>query len=74
MEKLNTLITSEPGKPKQAWAEQFGISRPYLYALADGSRLPSLAVAMRIQEKSGGAIPLSAWPNLKTLIDATRGM
>lgn len=73
MSTLQTYIKTQPEKPMQAWADHFEISRPYLYALLDGSRDPSLAVAARIERATGGAVKITAWPNLKAVIEAARG-
>jgi hypothetical protein len=55
------------------WAEQFGISRPHLIALMDGERLPSLATAKRIEDGTGGAVPISEWSNIRQMLDDLRG-
>jgi hypothetical protein len=73
MDKLNTFIAAEPGQPMRAWAERFGISRPYLYSLLEGTRYPSLAVAQRIEKETGGAVPLTAWPNINAVAQAVGG-
>lgn len=70
---LADFVRSRPAVPMQAWADHFEISRPYLYALLDGSRDPSLAVAARIERATGGAVKITAWPNLKAVIEAARG-
>lgn len=57
----------------QIWADQLGISRPFLYGLLDGSRKPSLAVAAKIERATGGAVPITTWPNLNAVIEAARG-
>ncbi len=73
MSTLSEHIKSQPEKPMQAWAEQFKISRPYLYALLDGSRRPSIEVAVRIEAATGGAVGVNTWPNLNAVIEAARG-
>jgi hypothetical protein len=70
MSTLSDYIKSEPDRPMREWAEMFGISRPYLIALADGTRTPSLAVAQRIAEQTRGAVPLSSWPTLAAVARA----
>ena len=70
MSTLSQHIKGQPQKSLALWAQDFGISRPYLYALIDGSRNPSLEVAQRIATATCGAVPLEAWPNLWAVIDA----
>jgi hypothetical protein len=72
MEKLQHILAAEPAKPKKAWAVEFGISRPHLIALADGTRKPSLPVAQRIEAVTSGAIRIIDWPNLRPIIEAAR--
>lgn len=55
------------------WADLFGISRPHLIALLEGTRAPGLAVAQRIHTKTNGAVPITAWPNLAAIVDAAKG-
>ena len=70
MEALKSYIAAKPDQPMRVWAARFGISRPYLHALIDGTRFPSLAVAKRIQDETGGAVPVAAWPNLNAVLQA----
>ena len=70
MDTLTAHIKAQPEKPMQAWADDFGISRPYLYALLDGSRQPSIDVAVRIAAATKGAVPVSAWPNVAAVLRA----
>lgn len=73
MSTLSQHIKGQPHKSLGLWARDFGISRPYLYALIDGSRNPSLEVAQRIATATCGEVPLESWPNLSAIIDAAGG-
>lgn len=73
MSNLSEYIKSQPQKARSAWADDFGISRPYLYALLDGTRLPSIDVAKRIEVATGGAVPVTAWSNIAAVVDAAKG-
>jgi plasmid maintenance system antidote protein VapI len=70
MSTLHQYIKAQPERPMREWAEAFGISRPHLIMLIDGTRAPSLPVARRIQDQTGGAVPITVWPNLAAVIDA----
>lgn len=73
MSSLKTHIKSQPARPMREWAERFGISRPHLIAIMDGERSPSLATARRIEEGTGGAVPISEWSNIRQMLDDLRG-
>jgi hypothetical protein len=73
MSTLSDYIKSRPDRPMREWAEVFGISRPHLLALLDGTRTPSLTVAQRIQRQSDGAVPITAWPNIAAVVHAAKG-
>jgi transcriptional regulator with XRE-family HTH domain len=70
MSTLPDHIKSHPEKSMSDWASSFGISRPHLYALLDGSRNPSIEVAKRIAQATSGDVPISAWSNFKAIIEA----
>lgn len=72
MSNLHSHIKANPGKTHAEWAECFGISRPYLYALVDGSRQPSLDVAKRIAAATDGSVPITSWPNIAKIADELR--
>lgn len=72
MSDLHSHIKANPGKTIAEWAECFGISRPYLYALVDGTRRPSLDVAKRIAAATDGSVPITAWPNFAKIADELR--
>lgn len=42
-------------------AERLGVSKAYVCQLEAGARVPSLAMAVRIERESGGKVPCSAW-------------
>ena len=66
-------IKSQSGKTLTAWAESFEISRPYLYGILDGTRRPSLDVAVRIQRATNGAVSVGDWPHLAAVASAVNG-
>ena len=72
MSVLYDYIKSRPEKSPGEWAKCFRISRPYLYGLADGSRQPSLDVAIRIASATNGAVPLTSWSKLAKIVRAGR--
>lgn len=72
MSTLPDFIKAQPERPMREWAEMFGISRPHLLALIDGTRAPSLSVARRIQDQTRGAVPITAWPNIAAVVDAAQ--
>lgn len=70
MSALHEYIKARSEKTPGEWAKCFRISRPYLYALADGSRQPSIEVASRIAAATDGAVPVTAWPKLAEIVRA----
>jgi len=70
MSSLKSHIKSNPEKPMRVWAEELGVSRPFLIALIKGKRNPSLNVALRIQARTNGAVSVTEWPNLRAVIEA----
>lgn len=73
MDKLHAYIQAQPPRPMREWADAFGISRPYLLALLDGSRSPSVATARAIADATGGAVPVLAWANIRAVVEAVEG-
>ena len=69
MSTLAEYIKTQPPRPLGEWAADLGISRPYLHALMHGDRMPSVVTAKRIQDATGGAVPVTAWPNFAALLD-----
>lgn len=69
----HTLHSLDPCMNMEDWADRLGISRPYLYGLLDETRSPSLPVALRIAAATGGAVPITAWPKIAAVVDATDG-
>ena len=72
MSTLSEYIKAQPEKTKTHWAECFGISRPHLYSLMDGTRQPSIDVAQRIAKATGGKVPVTAWPNIAAIVAAAK--
>lgn len=54
-------IISASGRTRKDWAAKIGVSAPYLSDLVNGKRVPSLAVAVRIERVTNGAVPASSW-------------
>jgi predicted GIY-YIG superfamily endonuclease len=67
---LARYIASQPKRPMVSWAFRFGVSRPMVYDLMNGNRYPSPAVAQRIAEQTGGAVPVTSWPNMAAVVSA----
>jgi DNA-binding transcriptional regulator YdaS (Cro superfamily) len=72
MNKLASYIDQTAQRPLQAWAAEFGISRPHLHALVSGARQPSIQVAAKIQAATRGRVMVTDWPNLAAVIDAAQ--
>lgn len=72
MSTLSEHIKTAPEKSMAAWAKDFGISRPYLYSLLNGSRNPSLDVARQISMATAGSVAITVWPNLSAVVRAAR--
>ncbi|WP_424967310.1 helix-turn-helix domain-containing protein [Dinoroseobacter sp. S375] len=69
MSTLHKHIKSQGWNMTNA-AAALGVSRPYLYGLLDETREPSLEVAQRIEQATGGAVPVSGWPKFKKVLRA----
>lgn len=72
MKKLNAYIKRNSTAPMREIAEKLGVSRPYLYDLIKGEREPSITVAVKIANATGGEVAVSDWPNLAKIADAIR--
>ena len=72
MNTLSTYIQGKPERPMREWAQEFGISRPYLIGLLNGDRSPSLETAQNIAAATGGGVPIESWPKLAALLKAAR--
>lgn len=70
MATLSEHIKSQPQRSMASWASDFGISRPHLYSLIDGTRAPSLPVALRIEAATNGSVSVGTWPNFAAVADA----
>ncbi len=60
----------DKGMSQAQGALWFGVSHSYINALLTGERAPSGKVAVHIQERTDGAVPVSSWPNLSPVIAA----
>lgn len=60
MTHLQNFAKTYPGKQRDL-AEAFEISRPHLSLLLAGKKRPSLALAIRIEQVTGGAVPAASW-------------
>ena len=47
---------SQSGESRTVWADRIGISRSYLSDILNGHKIPSLPVAVRIEELTGGKV------------------
>jgi hypothetical protein len=73
MKTLAQYIADQPKQPMRVWADRFDVSRSYLTELI-GGKTPSVDVAERIARATGGAVPISSWPNHAAVLDAVRRM
>ncbi len=60
MTYLQNFAKTFPGKQREL-AEAFGISRPHLSLLLAGKKRPSLELAVRIEQMTDGAVPVTSW-------------
>ncbi len=60
-ERLAKYLEQHNGKRRVQIAAELGISEAYLSQLASGVRRPSLTMAFKIEEKTGGAVPARSW-------------
>jgi len=60
---LHEFLQSPTGKKySQAhWARTFGLSRAYFNQLASGVKIPSLSVALHLDERTDGMINIRKW-------------
>jgi len=63
MNQLDAYLRQGRGRARRI-AVDVGVSEPYVSDLRHGKRQPSPAVAQKIEAATGGAVPVSAWPNL----------
>lgn len=70
MKNLKAYIDSRASEPMRKVAEDLGVSRPYLYDLLSNKRQPSLAVALRIEAATCGAVRVSSWDNFSQIVAA----
>lgn len=70
MEKLREYL-SKAQKKQNKFAEEIGVSAPYLSQILTGQRRPSLGVVARISVATGNEIELSDWSDILGLnVDA----
>lgn len=60
MSELQTYLITI-GARQQDFADAISISRPYLSLLLSGQKRPSLDLALRIADATGGAVPVTSW-------------
>lgn len=58
MEKLTEYITTQSA---QTLAEQIGVHRAQVYRWAKGESEPGVRAALRLEDATGGAVPVRAW-------------
>lgn len=59
MSTLSTYLKAN-GVTQEAFAEQIGVSQAHIAKIC-GVKKPSLAVALRIERATDGAVPASSW-------------
>lgn len=60
MEKLQQFLATS-GTRQSALAATLGINRGYMSQLVSGLKIPSLPLAARIEQATGGAVPVGCW-------------
>lgn len=70
MQALAKHIQSRPGLTNAQWAERLGVSRPYLHALLNEDRQPSLETAVEIERATNGEVPVASWPSFAAVVAA----
>jgi DNA-binding transcriptional regulator YdaS (Cro superfamily) len=70
MEAFIKYLSSRVSDPMSDIAEDLGVSRPYIYDLKSGRRVPSLTLALSIESKTGGSVRARDWPNIATMMQA----
>ncbi|HEV8036698.1 helix-turn-helix transcriptional regulator [Yoonia sp.] len=60
MDQLRQYITDQ-GISARAFAQSIGLSAAGLHGIMHGRNVPSLVVAIRIEDATGGAVPVRAW-------------
>ncbi|MCR9236181.1 MAG: helix-turn-helix domain-containing protein [Alphaproteobacteria bacterium] len=59
---MNTLAQKHLSvRPQLDVSRQLGVSQAYLSQLLSGQRRPSLELAVRIEQMTGGTVPASSW-------------
>lgn len=70
MQALAKHIQSRPGLTNAQWAKRLGVSRPYLHALLNEDRQPSLETAVEIERATNGEVPVASWPSFAAVVAA----
>ena len=65
---LAQWVKAQRPKTAKQCSEALGVSQSYLYDMLNGTAQPSLALALRIQSVTGGAVPVSSWPKLRAVL------
>ena len=60
MDNLSQFLKTKSIR-QQEFADAISISRPYLSLLLSGQKRPSLDLALRIADATGGAVPVTSW-------------
>lgn len=65
--ELNPLQRFKTAKAMSddALSKLLDLERTFVYRLRTGKRGPSMATARKIQERTGGAVPIQAWPDVQ---------
>ncbi|MEY8143037.1 helix-turn-helix domain-containing protein [Falsihalocynthiibacter sp. CO-5D18] len=53
------IIQSELSR--QQWATRLGVSKSYLSMLENAKKVPSLVLAVKIENLTGGKVPAASW-------------
>jgi len=54
-----TILRS--GETQAEWARRLDVSRGYLHGIINGTKRPSLSLAIRIERLTNGAVPVESW-------------
>ncbi len=60
---MNTLRETilKSGETQAVWARRLGVSRGYLHGIINGTKRPSLSLAIRIERLTNGAVSVESW-------------
>ena len=57
-----TILRS--GETQAEWARRLDVSRGYLHGIINGTKRPSLDLALRIERLTDGAVPVQSWADV----------